>query len=75
MSRRCELTGKGNNVANNVSHSKRRTKRVQQANVFNKRIYVPSQKRWVTIKLCAQALRTIEKLGVDEFLKKAGVSL
>ena len=46
MSRRCELTGKANNTANNVSHSKRRTKRVQKANILTKRLFIPSQKRW-----------------------------
>ncbi len=75
MSRRCQLTGKENNSANNVSHSNRRTKRVQKANVHSKRLFVPSQNRWVRVKLSTQALRTIEKLGIDEFLRKTGAKL
>ena len=75
MSRRCQLTGKTNNVANNISHSHRRTKRVQKANVFSKRLFIPSQNRWVRLKVSANALRSIEKLGMDEFLRKTGVTL
>ncbi len=72
MSRRCQLTGKHNNTANNVSHSKRRTKRVQKANIFSKRVFLPSKKRWVRLKISAAALRSIEKMGVEEFLRKTG---
>lgn len=75
MSRRCQLTGKTNNTANNVSHSNRHTKRVQKANVHTKRLFIPSQNRWVRVKLSTSALRTIEKLGMDEFLRKTGVKL
>ena len=75
MSRRCQLTGKTNNVANNISHSHRCTKRVQKTNVFSKRLFIPSQNRWVRLKVSANALRSIEKLGIDEFLKKTGVTL
>lgn len=75
MSRRCQLTGKSNNTANSVSHSKRRTKRLQKANVFSKRIFVPSQNRWVRLKVSAAALRSMEKIGVDEFLRKNGIRL
>lgn len=75
MSRRCQLTGKSNNVANNVSHSKRRSKRVQQANIISKRLFLPSKKRWVRLKVSTQALRSIEKVGVEEFLKRSGMSV
>ena len=75
MSRRCQLTRKSNNAANNVSHSKRHTRRVQRANIISKRLYLPSERRWVRVKLSTAALRTIEKVGVEEFLKKTGVRL
>ena len=75
MSRRCQLTGKSNNTANTVSHSHRKTKTVQKANIFKKRIYIPSQKRWVRIKVSSTALRTLEKVGVDEFLKRNNIKL
>ncbi|HNY26319.1 MAG TPA: 50S ribosomal protein L28 [Candidatus Sumerlaeota bacterium] len=74
MSHRCELTGKKNNVANSVSHSNRHTKRLQKANVTTKRLYIASQKRWVSLKVSTAALRSIEKVGVEEFLKRTGVT-
>jgi large subunit ribosomal protein L28 len=70
MPRLCQLTGKKNVRANNVSHSNRRTRRLQKANITSKRLYVPSEKRWVTLKLSANALRTLEKVGVEEFVKR-----
>lgn len=75
MSRRCQLTGKSNNTANTVSHSNRRLKTVQKANVFRKRIFVPSQNRWVRIKVSSAALRTLEKVGVEEFLRRNNITL
>jgi len=74
MSHRCQLTGKKNNVANSVSFSVRRTKRVQKVNLLKKRLFLPSRKRWVTMKISTNALRSIKKMGIEEFLKKTGVS-
>ncbi|HUT23666.1 MAG TPA: 50S ribosomal protein L28 [Sumerlaeia bacterium] len=75
MSRRCQITGKMSNAANNVSHSNRRTKRVQKANIVTKRLFIPSQNRWVALKLSTAAMRSISKMGVEQFLKKNGVTL
>ncbi|WP_372776034.1 50S ribosomal protein L28, partial [Mangrovibacterium sp.] len=41
MSRICQITGKKAMVGNNVSHSKRRTKRRFSPNLFNKKFYLP----------------------------------
>lgn len=75
MSRRCQLTGKQNLAGNSVSHSNRRSRRLQKANIITKRLYVPSKKRWVQVKLSTQALRSIEKVGVETFLERSGYSL
>ncbi|MFP4581565.1 MAG: 50S ribosomal protein L28 [Candidatus Sumerlaeia bacterium] len=75
MSRRCQITGKKNNTANNVSHSNHRTKRLQKANIISKRVYLPSKKQWVILKLSTQALRTLEKVGVEEYLRKTGTKV
>ena len=75
MARRCQLTGKSNNTANSVSHSNRHTKRVQKANIITKRVFLPSQKRWVRLKISTQALRSIEKLGIEEYIKKVGATV
>lgn len=75
MSRRCQLTGKSNNFGNTVSHSNRRLRHMQKANVVRKRLYIPSKKRWIQLKVSTAALRTIEKVGVEEFLRREGFRL
>jgi len=71
MSRVCEITGKKVMVGNNVSHSKRRTKRRFYPNLFTKKFYLPEEDRWVTIKVSAAGLRLINKVGVTAALKSA----
>ncbi|MDH3246496.1 MAG: 50S ribosomal protein L28 [Saprospiraceae bacterium] len=70
MSRVCQLTGKRPISGNNVSHSNRRTKRVFKPNLQKKRFFIPELNRWVTLKISAKALRTINKLGLYAYLKK-----
>lgn len=70
MSKVCELTGKRPITGNNVSHSKRKTKRRFVPNVQRKRFFIPETGEWVSIKLSMSALRNINKLGVYAYLKK-----
>ncbi|HOK60354.1 MAG: 50S ribosomal protein L28 [Tenuifilum sp.] len=70
MSRVCQLTGKRVMVGNNVSHSKRRTKRRFLPNLKTKRLFLESENRWVTLRLSTSAMRTIDKVGLDNALKK-----
>ena len=70
MPRVCQLTGKRPISGNNVSHSKRRTKRRFLPNLFKKRFFIPETGEWVTMKVSSSALRTINKLGVYDYLKK-----
>ncbi|HDP74832.1 MAG TPA: 50S ribosomal protein L28 [Bacteroidales bacterium] len=70
MSRVCELTGKRVMVGNNVSHSKRRSKRRFLPNLKTKRLFLESENRWVTLRLSTSAMRTIDKHGLDNALKK-----
>jgi len=71
MSRICELTGKKMMVGNNVSHSKRRTKRQFKPNIIVKRFFIPEEDKWVTLKLSAKAMKTINKIGVYAALKRS----
>ena len=75
MARRCIITGKRNNAGNNVSHSNRKTRRVQKANVQTKRIFVPELGKHVRIKLSTRAMRTLNKKPLVELLKDNGKSL
>ena len=53
-------------VGNNVSHSKRRTKRVFGLNLKTKKFWSEAEQRFVTLKVSCKGMRTIEKIGVDE---------
>lgn len=70
MSRICQLTGKRPISGNNVSHSKRRTKRRFLPNLHKKKFYIPEVDKWVELKISSTALRTINKLGLYSYLKK-----
>ena len=70
MSRRCEITGKGPMVGNNVSHAKNRTKRRFLPNLQKKRFFIPETGEWVTLKVSTSALKSINKLGIHAYLKK-----
>lgn len=71
MSRICQITGKKMMTGNNVSHSKRRTKRKFYPNLFDKKFYLPEEDRWITLKVSAKAIRTINKNGLLNTLKEA----
>jgi len=58
-------------IGNNVSHSKRRTKRKFDVNLFDKKFFLPDEDRWVTLSVSAAGLRTINKIGIAEALKRA----
>lgn len=73
MARRCKITGKTRLVGNNVSHSKRRTKRVQLANLQYKKFWLPVQKRWIRIRVSTAAIRTIAKNGIERMLHDTGI--
>lgn len=71
MSKVCQITGKKAQVGNNVSHSKRRTKRKFEINLHTKKFYWVEQDMWIQLRLSARALRTINKIGLNAALKKA----
>ena len=71
MSKVCQVTGKKAVVGNNVSHSKRRTKRKFYPNLFIKRYYLPEEKRWISLKISAAGMRLINKKGLTSAIKEA----
>ena len=58
-------------VGNNVSHSKRRTKRRFDVNLFKKKYYLPDEDRWVSLTVSAAGMRTINKKGIKVALVEA----
>lgn len=71
MSKVCQITGKKASVGNNVSHSKRRTKRKFEVNLHKKKFYWVEEDMWIELRLSCHALRTINKIGLNAALKKA----
>ena len=68
MSKICDLTGKTALVGNNVSHAMNKTKRRFNLNLKKKRFYIPEEDRWITLKVFAKALKTIDKKGIYNVL-------
>lgn len=71
MSKICQITGISFMTGNNVSHSKRRTKRRFEPNLFIKKFYIPEDDCWVTLKVSCAGLRLINKIGVKAAIKRA----
>jgi large subunit ribosomal protein L28 len=69
------LTGKKANNGYAVSHSHRRTKKLQQVNLQWKRVWWPEGNRWVRLRLSASAIKTLESKGISAMAKEAGLNL
>jgi len=68
MSKFCAITGKGPTSGNNVSHANNRTRRRFLPNLQKRRIWNPSENRFVTLRVSTRGLRTIDKLGIEKVL-------
>ncbi len=68
MARVCQVTGKGPRTGNNVSHANNKTKRRFLPNLQSRRFWVESENRWVRLRVSTQALRTIDKNGIEAVL-------
>lgn len=68
MSKQCQVTGKKRIVGNNVSHANNKTKRVFNPNLHDRRFWVESEKRWVSLRVSSHGLRIIDKKGIDAVL-------
>ena len=71
MSRVCDLTGKKVISGNHVSHSNIKTKRKFYPNLQTKKFYVPEEDAWITLRVSANAIRTINKKGIYACLLEA----
>lgn len=83
---RCQITGRGPKTGKRVSRRGKAkseggvglkttgiTFRTFKPNLQKKRIFVPELNRWVTVRLCASALKTINKKGAYSVLLGAGL--
>ena len=71
MSKVCQITGKRARVGNNVSKANNKTKRMFYPNLHVKKFYIPEEDKWIKIKVCSSALKSINRDGISAVLKKA----
>ena len=70
MSRKCELTGVTVMTGNNVSHAHNKTRRRFLPNLQKKRVWIPEEGRYITIKATARAFKTLDKKGYAAMMKE-----
>ena len=75
MSRVCQLTGKRANNGMAVSHSHVRTKKLQQVNLQERRLWWAEGNRFVKLRVSTRALKTIQKKGLGAYAKELGINL
>ena len=68
MSRVCQVTKKAPMVGHTVSHSNRKVKRRFLPNIRWHRFWVPSKNKFIRLRVSSQALRIIDKLGIDHII-------
>ncbi|MGM9785226.1 MAG: 50S ribosomal protein L28 [Candidatus Cryptobacteroides sp.] len=71
MAKVCQVTGRKRMVGNNVSHSKRRTKRIFALNLKNKKFWSEEEQRFITLKVSCKGMRNIEKNGLEATVRDA----
>ncbi len=65
MSAHCQLTGREPGFGNTISHSHRRTSRRFDPNIQRKRYWLPSEGRYVRLRLSAKGIKTVDTIGIE----------
>jgi large subunit ribosomal protein L28 len=68
MSRVCQITGKRPITGNTVSHANNKRRRRFLPNLHTQRFWLEGEKRWVTLRVSTNGMRTIEKKGLEAVL-------
>ncbi|MBX2980372.1 MAG: 50S ribosomal protein L28 [Flavobacteriales bacterium] len=71
MSKICQITGKHVITGNKVSHSNRKTRRTFAPNLQDRKYFVAEENKWMTLRVSAAGMRTIDKIGLSAALKNA----
>ena len=78
MSMICQVTGRKPSFGNSVSHSHRKTRRRWDPNIQKQRFWIPSEGRWVTLRVSTKGIKTINKNGIEAVLadmRKRGIKV
>ena len=71
MSRTCDISGKRVMFGNNVSKAMNKTRRRFDINLIKKRFYIPEEDKWITLKVKASVLKTINRKGISAVINEA----
>ena len=71
MSKVCQITGKKVMVGHSVSHSNIKTRRTFAPSLQDRKYFLEAEKKWVTLRVSTNGMRTINKIGLAEALKRA----
>ncbi len=75
MSRVCDLSGTRANNGMAVSHSHIRTKKLQQANLQQRKLWWEEGKKWINVRVTTRTLKSIQKKGLNSYAKSKGIDL
>ena len=75
MSKVCQLSRKKPQSGHRVSHSNIKTKHKFLPNLQKKRCWSNSLQKFIVLRVSAAALRTVDKIGLDNYAKKANLKL
>jgi large subunit ribosomal protein L28 len=70
MARVCQVTGRKPVTGHKISFSNKKAKRRFLPNLQTKRFFLAEEDRWVTLKLTADSIRTINKRGLYNVVKQ-----
>lgn len=70
MAKVCEVTGKKPMSGQRVSHANNKTKRKFEPNLHEHRFWVPSENRFIRLKVSAAGMKTINKKGIEAVLRE-----
>ena len=65
MSAHCQVTGATPSFGKSVSHSHRRTSRRWNPNIQRRRFWLPSEGRFITLRVSARGIKTIDRRGIE----------
>jgi len=66
----CQVTGRKPSFGKSVSHSHRRTNRRWDPNIQRKRWFLASENRWVTLRVSAKGIKTVDKQGIEAVVQR-----
>lgn len=70
MTKVCQVTGKRPISGNNVSHAHNKTRRRFLPNLHTHRFWLPSENRYVKLRVSSKGMRIIDKKGIESVVSE-----